>query len=392
MRSTLNGLLPGGAVLLVALVVALGSGRLASVASTGLPWIAFGGAAYLAAARGRSRVMALVAGLALLHLLASTDWGGASALHLGGGFFALSVVLLAPLEDQGVISVKGLVQVGLVVSLGASAGVVVHRAPDLLETILSFELFPSSLSGWGGIPHPVAGAFVLAVPLALGVIWFRGGAVECGAWWSLVTVGLALLLGGEPPATSILLMSGGLTLGLSAVDPSARWVDRDELTGLPGRPILLRDLQSMGGTFATSVVDILDFPHLQDRYGHDVGGQILKMAASRLARLPGGGRAYRYGGDEFALLFPGRTKEDALQYLLSFQRSLEESPFVLRRWPRPGGSVVDKTSRDLEAEPPTERVSVRVSIGVADSTEARLHPESVLARADEEAHRFTGPS
>jgi hypothetical protein len=116
--------------------------------------------------------MALVAGLALLQLLASTGLGrGASALHLGGGLFALSVVLLAPLEDQGVVSVKGLGQAGLVAvpgGLGRGGGPSGRRI--VLEDPPRFRALPlEPRPEGGGVPHPVAGAFALAVPLALGV-------------------------------------------------------------------------------------------------------------------------------------------------------------------------------------------------------------------------------
>jgi len=392
MRRTLDWLLPGGVVLLVGFSVALGSAGLASAASTGLPWIAFGWAAYVAATRHRSRVMALVAGLAVLELLASTGEGNAAAFHLGGGLFALAAVLLVALDDHRVLSMRGLGQLGLLAVPGVLAGVAFRLAPDALESFLSLEVIPWVMFGGDGVSQPVVGAFVLAIPLGLGVASVRGGTVERGAWWALVSVGLALFMAQEHSAASILLMSGGLILGLSVLDPSARWGDRDALTGLPGRSLLLRDLQSMGGTFATSVVDIQDFPNLQDQYGHDVSGQILRMVASRLAKLPGGGRAYRYGGDEFALLFPGKTKEEARKHLGSFQRSLEESPFVLRRWPRPGGSAEDKKSQDPEADSSPEWLPLRVSIGVADSAGAHSSPEAILGRADEEAHRGTGPS
>jgi GGDEF domain-containing protein len=392
MRRTLDWLLPGGVVLLVGFSVALGPAGLASAASTGLPWIAFGWAAYVAATRHRSRVMALVAGLSVLELLGSGGGESASAFQLGGGLFALAAVLLVALDDHRVLSVRGLGQLGLVAVPGALAGVAFRRAPDALESFLSLEVIPWLTFGGDGLSQPVAAAFVLASFLGLGVASLRGGAVERGAWWAMVSVGLALFLAEESSAASILLMSGCLILGLSVLDPSARWAERDELTGLPGRTLLLRDLQSMGGVFATSVVDIQDFRNLQDRHGHDVSGQILRMVASRLAKLPGGGRAYRYGSDEFALLFPGKTKEEALQHLGSFQRSLEESPFVLRRWPRPGGSTEDRKSPDPEADPPPAWLPLRVSIGVADSAGAHSSPEAILGRADEEAHRPAGPS
>src|SRR2546422_7916641 len=49
-----------------------------------------------------------------------------------------------------------------------------------------------------------------------------------------------------------------------------------------------------------------------DRHGHDVGDQVLKMVAVKLALVGNGGHAFRYGGEEVAVLFSGQTVDEGL--------------------------------------------------------------------------------
>ena len=392
MKRLLSWLLPGGAVFLAALALALGSDGLTASFSMGLSWIAFGGAAFLAVTRHRSRVMALVVALSALEMVASTGAGGATAFHFAGGLFALSAAALLPFEDRGVMSPTGLLQVGGVLALGGLGAVLLAVAPGGLESLLSLKLAPPWASTGSEVPQPVWGAFALAMAGTLVVALRREGSVERGVCWSVISVGMALHFAGDAAGGSVFLMGAGLILGLSVLDSTAGSADRDELTGLPGRRILQQHLQTIGSTFAVAMVDINDFHHLNDRFGHDVGDQVLRMVASRLARVPGGSRAYRYGGDEFVLLFPGKAEGAALAHLHGFQKSLEESPFGLRRWPRPGEKLPDPDSPEPDEVRPTRRLSVRVSIGVADSTQSGSAPESVLRRADQAAHGFVGPA
>jgi diguanylate cyclase (GGDEF)-like protein len=53
------------------------------------------------------------------------------------------------------------------------------------------------------------------------------------------------------------------------------------------------------------MVDVDHFKPFNDKHGHDVGDQVLKLVATELAGVRGGGTAYRYGGEEFTILFPG---------------------------------------------------------------------------------------
>ncbi len=77
----------------------------------------------------------------------------------------------------------------------------------------------------------------------------------------------------------------------------------DELTQLPGRRALVSDLKHASRNYCMAMTDVDHFKKFNDTYGHDVGDDVLKLVASKLAQVTGGGRAYRYGGEEFAVVF-----------------------------------------------------------------------------------------
>jgi GGDEF domain-containing protein len=162
---------------------------------------------------------------------------------------------------------------------------------------------------------------------------------------------------------------------------------KDDLTNLPARRALMRDLQAAGDTYSIAMVDVDHFKKFNDRYGHDVGDQVLRMVAARLASAPGGCKAYRYGGEEFTLLFPSKTVQKALPHLKEVRRSVEESSFILRSWRRPRKKPVDPGSWRGDGKQEPRRLSVTVSIGVADSTPKESSPDAVLKKADRALYR-----
>src|SRR5688500_20279314 len=91
------------------------------------------------------------------------------------------------------------------------------------------------------------------------------------------------------------------TLFRSVIEASYLMAYQDGLTGLPARRALTEALHQMNGKFTIAMVDVDHFKKLNDRYGHDVGDQVLRMLASRLAKVSNGGRAFRYGGEEFEI-------------------------------------------------------------------------------------------
>ncbi|HEY8029400.1 MAG TPA: diguanylate cyclase [Gaiellaceae bacterium] len=64
------------------------------------------------------------------------------------------------------------------------------------------------------------------------------------------------------------------------------------------------DAERDGTEFSLCIVDVDDFKRINDTYGHQVGDDVLVALAEILSNARGG-EAFRCGGDEFALLFPG---------------------------------------------------------------------------------------
>jgi diguanylate cyclase (GGDEF)-like protein len=126
------------------------------------------------------------------------------------------------------------------------------------------------------------------------------------------------------------------------------------------------------------MVDVDHFKQFNDRYGHDVGDQVLRMVAAKLEQASGGGKAFRYGGEEFAVVFPDQSAADALPHLESLRREVQASCFVLRGPDRP------KKKPDTPKPPsgPRKAVLVTVSIGVAAWDEQKRKADHVIKAAD----------
>ena len=71
-------------------------------------------------------------------------------------------------------------------------------------------------------------------------------------------------------------------------------------------------MAGLGPRYVLAMADVDHFKSFNDTHGHDTGDQVLKLVAARLAQVKGGGRAFRYGGEEFTVLFPDRTLDEAL--------------------------------------------------------------------------------
>src|SRR4029077_13648145 len=83
-------------------------------------------------------------------------------------------------------------------------------------------------------------------------------------------------------------------------------------------------------SYAVAVVDIDHFKKFNDTYGHETGDQVLRLVAAKLATVTGGGRAYRVGGEEFSILFPGKSVREVLPHLELLRSVIEGSQFHVR--------------------------------------------------------------
>ncbi len=113
---------------------------------------------------------------------------------------------------------------------------------------------------------------------------------------------------------------------------------RDSLTGLLNHTGIheclhkeVKKALAANRPLAFVLIDIDDFKSLNDKMGHEVGDRLLKAMAILLQRmLPGMSIVGRYGGEEFAVILPGVTAEQALALFKDlcarFARTLHASP------------------------------------------------------------------
>jgi PleD family two-component response regulator len=138
-------------------------------------------------------------------------------------------------------------------------------------------------------------------------------------------------------------------------------------------------LTNLGRKYAIAMIDIDHFKKFNDRYGHKTGDQVLKMIASKLKEITGGAKVFRYGGEEFTAIFPGKGVEEAVPHLDVYRKIIESIPFVIRGKERQKRSV---ENRGKGAPKGQKRAKVTVSIGVAAPGKAHPTPEKVLKAAD----------
>jgi len=156
---------------------------------------------------------------------------------------------------------------------------------------------------------------------------------------------------------------------------------RDELTGLPGRRALNERLQRLPRNYVIAMADVDHFKKFNDTHGHDVGDQVLRMVAAQLRKVGGGGKAYRYGGEEFTLLFTGKEAEDCLPHLEAVRQAIESYSLQLRdRQRRPADNL---QGRNLRGNAQVEAVSVTMSLGVAARSDELRSADAVLKAADQ---------
>ncbi len=225
-------------------------------------------------------------------------------------------------------------------------------------------------------------AFGIAIVFALVRFGLRPRATEAGIVWALVAATLAFGFADGRFVARLYLATGGLVLIVALVETSYALAYSDELTGLPARRALNGLLTGLGPPYAVAMIDIDHFKQFNDTYGHQTGDQLLRKMAGTLAAAVQGGRLYRYGGEEFTVVFPGLSADQAGPVLENLRAAAAAMPFVVR-----GPDRRKRRWRFRRGSGGRGQVRVTVSIGVADSAAAGPTSADVVRAADEALYR-----
>ena len=166
------------------------------------------------------------------------------------------------------------------------------------------------------------------------------------------------------------LMAENIGLALANVRLRRQLTDlacRDALTGLFNRRCMDETVRAMARadeaeTFACLMIDIDHFKRFNDDFGHDAGDMVMRhVAEMMMVAVDGVGEAYRFGGEEFAILLPGGNEHEAYELADRLRRQIRAAPLSHR------GRVLGNVS---------------VSVGVAGTDMPGSSAINLLAHAD----------
>ena len=190
---------------------------------------------------------------------------------------------------------------------------------------------------------------------------------------TVITAELAINFTDQTNVFSLFILTASVMIIISMLSESYYLAYYDELTGIPARRALLGHFAKLGRRYSIAMVDIDHFKNFNDTHGHDVGDDVLKLVASGLSEVTGGGKAYRYGGEEFTIVFSGMDKNEAARHLDAVREKIAQTPYY-----KPAKGKRPKADKPI---------FVTVSIGVAEKDDKAAEPMQVMKRADDALYK-----
>lgn len=225
-----------------------------------------------------------------------------------------------------------------------------------------------------------AGTLVALAAITALLRWSHRG-FPLDLYLALALIPAILTLGGAAalyPKGWLAWTAAGIAIGVLL--GAFRMAFVDALTGLPNRRALDERLARSQGRIAVAMVDVDHFKRFNDRHGHEAGDRVLKAVARELRRCRGG-KAYRYGGEEFSIVFEGRQVERASAALEQVRTAIEARRVKL------SGRSSSKRAQAVRRGQAEGEVGVTVSIGLAERDPDRRSAEAVVDAADKALYR-----
>ncbi len=296
----------------------------------------------------------------------------------------LNITLFCFMRERGVFSHGGRLRIAFLAGQGGLIAWFVRYNYTGVEQLMARKFLATPFLN--RLPISQAALFVLcagSLLMAIRVIK-RQSHIDSGLLGAMAAVVLVCIWQAMPDASLAFIAAAAVTLTLSILQDTYNMAFRDDLTGLQSRRALNEQLMGLGRQYVVAMVDVDHFKRFNDTFGHDVGDQVLKMVATKIQGVMGGGKAFRYGGEEFTIIFPRKKEADTIPHLDELRKSIAGYQLWLRSPERPKKSKEGEKQRtDKGGE---TAVSVTVSIGVAGSEDGHT-PFDVIRDADKALYR-----
>ena len=329
-KATVKSLLVPGGVLLLVVAVLVSSGwlTLALPALSFLYYCALIGGMLLAWRFHSSRSFFALVVLFLAQASVAL-FGGGHVHGTAGGTALLASAVLVPLDF---VLVALMQERGFTISATAPVGMFLF-AQSVVVAVLSRAAEGSSLpparahhiAAAVSLPGYALAAFAAAGVFLLARFLLTRKPVDSALLWSLSAFFMALRFTETARVSTVYSATAACILAASIIENSYLLAYHDELTTLPSRRAFNDAVLRLQHPYSIAVVDIDHFKKFNDTHGHDTGDQVLRLVAGALSRVTGGGQAYRCGGEEFNILFPGKATSEVVDHLERLRATIELS-------------------------------------------------------------------
>lgn len=298
-------------------------------------------------------------------------------------FIPLNFLVFAFLKERGIFTLWGFLRMAFLFVQGFSFLWWVGSEKRSLSPLFSVNFLFENWSIFQNLSQ-----IAILVNTAVFVVLAVRGVLHKSYLDMAFTAGVPMIatavgLQGQDFAVPVFFSFAGLALMIALMQDSYNMAFLDELTGLPSRRALRHELLKLSGRYTIAMLDIDFFKKFNDTYGHDVGDQVLRMVASVIRDVTGGGKPFRYGGEEFTVVFPGKSVKEAGPYLEELREAVSKRGFIQRSRRR----SKNKPKKGKGRSSGGKELFVTVSIGVAEKSEKHRQPEDVIKAADTALYR-----
>lgn len=233
------------------------------------------------------------------------------------------------------------------------------------------------------LSYGATAVFAICSLVIVVTLFYRNSEAEACLLICLCALYLTFVLFSQAYISAVLLSCCGFCLIYCLFRSSHDMAFRDELTRLRNRRAFNEKLRSLGRRYVIATLDVDHFKKFNDTHGHEVGDDVLKLVAAHIDKVGGGGVAYRYGGEEFCVVFRGASIDGCIPYLEQLRVAIASYKMVLRnQQSRPASNKIGSGQRGVRNKPKT--VSVTISIGAAERT-ADLHSADEVLKGSDQA-------
>ncbi len=146
--------------------------------------------------------------------------------------------------------------------------------------------------------------------------------------------------------------------GLATFDKLTKIYNRSSISNSLNRLILLKK------DFVLVFIDIDYFKKINDRYGHNIGDQVLQEFAKTVSdSVRQSDKFGRWGGEEFLLILPDTTTENAIKLVNKIRKEMNKQQFS------------------------EKKIKITASFGIANNQSKQISQDQIIHRADQAVYK-----